>query len=417
MRTALTAAFVKTATAEPGKDRTVYWDSTMPGFGLVVTQNGARNYVVQYRANKQSRRLTLDAGSLSLDQARKEAKKHQGSVARGGDPLAEERARTAKVEAAKTNTLKMVALDYFKREGKKIRTMKERKSTFERLVFPRLGDRQIDQIQRSDIVKLLDFIEDDRGPGMATKTLAFLSKLFAWHASRTDSFRSPIVRGMARTKPQDIARDRVLDDAEIVAVLRAADANPCAFNKLVTFLLLTGARRNEAARMTWDEIKDGAWTLPAGRNKTKQELVRPLSKAALAVLDSLPRIDGCPYPFTTGGEVPVTFVEGKERLDQASAVTGWRLHDLRRTARVLMSRAGVLPDVGERCLGHVIGGVRGVYDRYEYQTEMAEAFEKLAEQIGNIQRGAPSEQKDLRERESSLVGVPPAGNILRYPAL
>ena len=63
------------------------------------------------------------------------------------------------------------------------------------------------------------------------------------------------------------------------------------------------------------------------------------------------------------------------------------LHDLRRTARSLMSRAGVDTDHAERCLGHVISGVRGVYDRHEYLAEKSQAFEALAALIDNIIRG------------------------------
>jgi integrase len=397
MQTKLTADFVETATAEPGKDRSIYWDSDLRGFGLMVTERGARSYVVQYRANGQSRRLTLDS-VLSLKAARTKAKEHLGEVAKGNDPLAERRAETEKAEAAKTGTLRMIATLYFRKEGKSIRTMRERETAFERHVYPVLGDRPIEQIKRSDIARLLDSIEDKcedaarGGKGMANKVLAFLSALFAWHAKREDDFKSPIVRGMARIKPKDMARERILDDTEIVAVLNAAEARPHPFNSLVRFLLLTAARRSEAACMTWAEVKDGIWTLPAARNKTKVELVRPLSKAALALLDSLPRIEGSPWVFTVDGKTPVTFVEGKGRLDKESGVTGWRLHDLRRTARSLMSRAGVSSDIAERCLGHVIGGVRGVYDRHEYQAEMAEAFEKLAEQVENIQSKPQSEK-------------------------
>jgi integrase len=83
--------------------------------------------------------------------------------------------------------------------------------------------------------------------------------------------------------------------------------------------------------------------------------------------------------FSVDGRRPVGNLDPyKARLDKASGVTGWRLHDLRRTARSLMSRAKVLPDIAERCLAHKIGGVRGVYDRYAYRTEKAEAFEALA---------------------------------------
>ena len=65
-------------------------------------------------------------------------------------------------------------------------------------------------------------------------------------------------------------------------------------------------------------------------------------------------------------------------------VSGWTIHDLRRTARSLLSRAGVNADVAERCLGHVVGGVRGVYDRHQYQAEMLHAYEALAALIERI---------------------------------
>jgi integrase len=385
LKTTLTANFVKTATAEPGKDRSIYWDTTMPGFGLAVMQSGARSFVVQYRAAGVSRRLTLP-DTLSLEDAKREARKRLGEVAGGRDPLTEERAKVAAAKAAKANTLRIIAADYFKREGSKIRTMKERISTFERLVFPKLGDRPIDQIQRSDIVRVLDSIEDERGPVMADKTLAFLTRFFAWHSARTDSFRSPIVRGMARTKPHERARARILNDAEIVAVLRAAEAQPDAFSSLVRFLLLTAARRSEASNMTWGEIVNGAWTIPASRVKVKKEMEMPLSAAAQAVLANIPRIQGCPYVFATGAaKRPMTnFGNAKARLDATSGVSGWTLHDLRRTARSLMSRAHVDSDIAEMCLGHVLNGVRGVYDRHAYFDEKKLAFEVLAQQVEKI---------------------------------
>ena len=82
--------------------------------------------------------------------------------------------------------------------------------------------------------------------------------------------------------------------------------------------------------------------------------------------------------------------EMKAALNYASGVSGWTLHDLRRTARSLMSRAGVPSDHAERCLGHVIGGVRGVYDRHQYREEMLLAYEKLAALIAQIIEPRPN---------------------------
>jgi integrase len=133
------------------------------------------------------------------------------------------------------------------------------------------------------------------------------------------------------------------------------------------------------------------WTLPASRNKAKVDLVRPLSKAALALLP--PRGDDDEFVFS---HVPDRPFRGhayvKRRVDKESGATGWRLHDLRRTARTLLSRAGVNADHAERCLGHVIGGVRGIYDRHEFFAEKKHALEALAHQI-------------------KLITDPPKGNV------
>ena len=276
------------------------------------------------------------------------------------------------------DTLKAIGQEYFKREGSRLRTVQERQETFDRLIYPTLGDMQIDKIRRVDIVRLLDKVEDESGPVMADKVLAFLSRLFSWHASRTE-FRSPIVRGMARTKPKERQRERILTDDELRQVWSLATGP---FGAMVRFILLTSARRGEASEMTWAEI-DAAedWTLPAARNKTKVDLVRPLSQMALSVL---PERNG-DFVFTTDGVTSISgYSKFKRALDRACGVTDWTLHDLRRTARSLMSRVGVNTDIAERCLGHVIGGVRSVYDRHEYYDEKARAFEALAAQIERI---------------------------------
>src|SRR5262249_10187050 len=155
-----------------------------------------------YRAQRRSRRLTFKPG-LTLTEARKEAKAKLGEVARGGDPMAERRRQ----EGVATNTLKAVTEEDFKREGNKLRSAQWRKAAFERLIYPALGSRQIDTIKRSEIVRLLDNVEDERGPQMAHSALAFLSKLFNWHASRDDDFLTPIRRGMGRIKMRERARD------------------------------------------------------------------------------------------------------------------------------------------------------------------------------------------------------------------
>jgi integrase len=380
MRTRLTPAFIGKATAMRDQDRTIYWDEALRNFGFIITANGAKSFCVQYRAGKRSRRMIIPF-VLGLEQARKHARALLGQVAIGQDPLAEKR----KEEQAAENTLRSIVEEYLKREGEKQRSGRIKRAIFERLILPKLGARQIDDVKRNDVVRLLDKIEDENGPVMADRVLAILGRLFSWHASRSEDFRSPLVRGMRRSNPTERARTRILTDAELRTVWTTAERRQDAFAYLVRFLLLTAARRNEAAHMTRDELDGADWVIPAARYKTKRDHVVPLSAKAQALLEAMPRIGPAAFVFTASGKGPITsFGAMKTTLDEASGVTGWRLHDLRRTARSLIARAGVDADIAERCLGHAIRGVRGVYDRHEYRDEKLRAFEALAAQIERI---------------------------------
>jgi integrase len=207
---------------------------------------------------------------------------------------------------------------------------------------------------------------------------------------------------MARTKPKGRARDRILSDDEIRALYQAAtQVEPRAFGVLVRFLLLTGQRRDEAARATWIELLGDPWIIPRGRYKTNTEHVVPLSVTARRLLEELREMG--PYPFTTRGTVPISgFSKFKRKLDLLMRaelkriaiergedpadiiLPPWTLHDLRRTARSIMSRAGVSSEIGERVIGHAQGGVNAVYDRYSYTVEKRQALEALAGQVARI---------------------------------
>jgi len=384
MRAKLTPAFVAKPPV-PVAGRTIFWDDALTGLGLMVTKNSHKSYVVDYRAAGRKRRMHLKAG-LSVTDARREAKAILGSVARGGDPLSERR----KAKRAESDTFKAIIEEYFRREGSRLRSADYRRRILERLVLPALGDRQINDISRTDIIRLLDKIADNNGPAAADIVLAFVRLVMNWHASRSDDFRSPIVRGMGRTRPSQRRRQRVLTDNELTVMWRVADASPGVFSYFVQFLLLTATRRNEAASMQRGEVVGEEWTIPQERYKTGLELVLPLSPAAQDVLDKVPRVGKAGFVFTTDGKHPISGFSQFKRAFDADMLTElrkqnpeanlprWTLHDLRRTARSLMSRAGVPSDHAERCLGHVLPGVRGTYDRYEYMTEKKRAFEALA---------------------------------------
>jgi integrase len=391
----LTPGFVKTATSD-GKERELYWDAELHGFGLRVTDTGHKSWVYQYR-NRQgkSRNITIKGAkdgdkllrNLSLDKARKEARGHIGAVIRGGDPLADRR----KDKNAGKTTLRAVVDDYFDREGKKLRSAKQWRPVLGRCVLPKLGNRQIEDIanKRGLIVTLLDDIEDERGPGMRKVVRTILNVVFNWYGGRVDGFVNPILRGLRSAKYEP--RSRILSDDELARVWKAAESFAGPWGHYVKFLLLTACRKTEAAQMQWAELDGDTWVIPAERSKTKAEVALPLSAAARSLLASLPCIDGSPYVFTITGRAPIAgFSRFKKEFDEASGVTGWTIHDLRRSARSLMSRAGVTPDTAERALGHKLAGVRATYDRHSYRAEMLHAFEALASQIDRIVHPQPN---------------------------
>ena len=222
-----------------------------------------------------------------------------------------------------------------------------------------------------------------------------------WHAARDDDFRSPIVRGMGRSNAD--GRERILSDDEIRVVWRTtgeiidnAEAERLGlfmFAQLLRYLLLTAVRRNEGARIDSAERSAGDWLIPAARMKNKRDFLVPLSQAAAELLDAIPVIGGrnAGPIFTTNGTVPIAaFAQFKKAFDKRCSVTGWTIHDLRRTARSLMSRAGVDPDHAERALSHTIGGIRGTYDRHAFYNEKKLAFEALATQIALILNREPN---------------------------
>ena len=357
------------------------------GLYCIVQPSGHKSWAVRYIFGGKQIKLTLGTyPAVTLAEARKAAIDAREMAKKGTDPNAAKKAEKIRADAAKADTVVAVCERFLELKGAKLRSVGHQRSMLRRLVYySSLGEMPIEQVRRSDIVKLLDRIEAKTGARSADMTLAILRRAFNWFALRSDEFRSPIIPGMGRYVHSEHRGERVLTDDEIRRVWQATEA-PTPFGQLVRFLLLTSARRNEAAGLRWDEVDaSGVWTLPASRSKTKSEVARPLSKAALAILAKRPHVAYCPWVFTTTTTSPLnSFSEPMAKLRKASGTTAWRLHDLRRTARSLLSRANISADTAERVLGHAIPGIRGVYDLHDYLEQMKFAVEALASQIERI---------------------------------
>jgi integrase len=384
-------------------------DSNPIGFVARKLRSGAITYGYRYRDPQSGKQRWIGLGvhgELTPDQARRKALKVAGEVKDGREPTSAA-ATAAKRRQALGVTVDRLLDEFLARYARpNLRSADQIARSFAD-VRSRLGSRSIYDVTRRDIVELLDVIEDRGAPVMADRTLAHLRKAFRWWASRDENFSPPLVPGMARTKPKERARDRVLSDQEIRDLWRALDTAkvPALFPAMVRTLLLTCQRRDEVSHMSWQEIGETCWEIPAERYKSGQGSAVPLTKAVRELLGE-PKKSG--LIFTSDGAHPISgFSKAKRALDAEIArirkgegrepMPRWTLHDLRRTGRSLMSRAGVPADHGERVLGHVIPGVRGVYDRYEYLDEKRAALERLATLVRKILNPKAANVVELRQ--------------------
>jgi integrase len=372
-------------------DRNEIPDPGCPGLYLAVQASGARGFAHRYRFAGKTRRDVLEGNwpALTLAEARAQVAKARALLDRGIDPKPK---GESKPGPAGGETFAEVATRHWELKAKVgVRSAERSLHDLKRLVFAELGDRPIAGIRKSDVVRVLDGIALAQGLRTHDRISADIRQVMIDHAVRSDDYVCPLVKGIRRLKPKERARTRILDDAELRKVWVTAEADGL-FGAYVRFLLLTGCRRNEAALMAWSELSpDGRWTLPKERSKIKAEVCRPLGRDALAVLARLPRGDSDLVFYAAEGRPLVkSFADRKTKFDKACGVTGWTLHDLRRTARSLMSRAKVQPDIGERLLGHVIGGVRETYDRWHYQPEMLQAYDALAQLVRRIAYPEPN---------------------------
>jgi len=369
-------------------------DPELPKHGVRVRPNGPGAYTVITRDpyGKQKWVRVGSTAETTIADAREIARTVIKRISAGLDPF--------EPPPVKPDTVADVIETYLKRHvaARGLRTEYEIRRLLTAHVLPHWRDRPFAEIKRSDVARLLDAIEDRHGAWAADGTLAILRGVASWYAGRNDDYIAPFVRSMRRVPEEARKRSRTLDDGELRRVWRAAGAAG-AFGAMVQLLLLTGQRRDKVVTMRWGDLSpEGVWTIRTAPGEKGNAGTLRLPPQALAIIHARPRFAGNPHVFAGSGAGPTSnFYKDKRALDQASGTPGWTLHDCRRTARSLLSRAGVRPDIAERVLGHAIAGVGGVYDRHLYDDEKAAALVRLAA---------------LVER----IVDPPAANVVALPA-
>jgi hypothetical protein len=431
----------------PDRPDMLVFDDELTGFALRVTRSGSKIFLFQYRRGQWVRRLRLGVyGDVTPAQARKLAERARGQVAEGRDPAAERKGAIAAEAASVAEGKRRSAADAYTLakliEAWERLSLVHRRDRYRteavralRVGLAGLLDRPAHSLQPLELQRSIDALAKvpgaggpgpapvgaPRGEAMARRTRSYGHAAYAWAVKRglvpANPFAAVIVEG------RDAQRDRVLSDAELGEVWRAAGSLGWPWSPYFGFLLLTLQRESEAAGLAWAELAPdlAVWHLPAARTKNGRAHEVHLAEPARRIVAELRERAASDHAaatraasaanlappaapalvFTTTGSTPISgFAHAKLRLDaaimaerakaaeeqgrEAAPMVPWRLHDFRRTGVTVLARLGVRVEVADRLLNHTGGAIRGVaavYQRHDFLAERRIALDMWAAHV------------------------------------
>jgi integrase len=380
-----------------GKNEVFFWDDDLAGFGLRLRRRTVggpvrRTWVVQYRARGgRGRRLKIGGGELTPERARAKATEIRARVALGEDPQADrERER-----AGAASTLRAVLEDYLVLKQAKLRASSYKVTRLYLLgpYFKPLHSTAVNAIERADVARRLNAITIQNGTNGASRARAHLSAFYTWAMTQGIVEKNPVI-GTEKPDPPK-SRERVLTDVELAAIWRACPDD--AYGKIVKLLMLTGCRRDEIGGLRWSEIAPdrSSFTLPEARTKNAHAHTLPITPLAHSIIKTIPEQVGRDFVF--GGYSASGFTgwsDAKKALDQrlAGTVSGWRLHDLRRTLATWLADDGdTEPHIIEAVVNHWSkghrSGVAGVYNRAKYSRQIKAALALWDDHLRSLVEG------------------------------
>ncbi|AWN39649.1 tyrosine-type recombinase/integrase [Methylobacterium durans] len=435
----LTDAFLRALTGQCD-GRAEFADSRCKGLVVRVTVGGEKTWSFRFRdkLSGKAQRLTLGQyPDLSLAAARARADEARRRVSEGGSPIrdrkaakqvAEERESDAKAHAWET----LAELYLAKHARPKKRSVGEDERMLKLHITPVWAGRDFRTIKRPDCIALIEGVAETRKLALANRLRPLLSKIFKFAIDRDMIDASP---ALALPKAaEDVARDRVLTDAEI-RLLWDATAGDAPFSPTVALalrlILVTGARPGEVAGMQEGELTDlhdqakAVWRIPASRMKGKRPHVVPLTPIAIEIINDARSITEAinsrrsedpesgpsssadwfifASPRGMPGAKPIDanalaramsrllpwFAKRKSRYEGERAYHSWQArpptpHDLRRTAATKMRSLGVSVSDVQAVLGHSRRDVLGIH--YDWHDALPEKRRALTLWAGELVR-------------------------------
>lgn len=405
-----------------GVERLTVKDSEVKGLELRLSAKGGRSWAVSKRVAGQQRRFTLPHSSrLSLAEARRAAIALLDEVHRGRDPIRERREARQKAKLARLGigvawSLAALIEEYGAKVAKPAgqRSWEIRREHLRR-EYRALLDLPAAEMTEAMIWSVLDEATARGARVSGLRGLTYLRAVLRWAVQRrliehdpTEAMPVRDIRKAMAHKP----RARVLSAAELAKLWPVLEADPGPYAAVMRLALLTGQRRDELAGMRWRDLDlaRAEWHQPT--NKADRPHLVPLSAAARAIVEAQPRQGELVFINRAGGTIAGPAGNWQRALAsfrKASGVTGWHVHDLRRTCATLLAGLKVDRGVIELLLNHAETGARGgivaaTYNRHSYAAEKREAVEHLARHIQGLADGAPGEGIEMQSRRREPSG-------------
>lgn len=341
----------------PEKGQRDYWDTSLRGFGVRVSQGGTRTFVLNI---DNSRRTIGRYGVISLSEARTEAKRILAERTLG--------------HVRPQNISFVQARDLFLQEKQATR----RPSTYKglkrilHLYFPSRG--LLTELTHDEVERRVGRI---KAPSEKNHAIAAAKGFFTWCVKKRHLTDNPTVGLSLVSRP---ARSRVLSDDELKSIWEASNDLdlPQHFRTIVKLLMLTGQRRGEISGLRSDHVSNDKCTLPSTHTKNGRDHTFPLGALSIALLSAASTPEDLLFPARGRVNTPFNgWGKSKALLDEISGVTDWTLHDLRRTFATGLAEMGTPIHVVEKLLNHIsgtTGGLVGVYQRHQYWPEQVAAI-------------------------------------------
>jgi len=405
----------KIASLKPENELVEWWDESTPGFGIRVSPKGKKTWFVMYRIAGIRRRHKFGRyPEITLEAARKKARKVLSDVSDGKDPAQEKKDQEAllkkeRLDAKTFVQLSQLYVDEYAKLNK--RSWQEDERIIKKLLIPEFGALNVKDITRSHVRSFLrDMAAKTRV--QANRAHACLRKIFNWAIREeiVDMEGNP-ASGISSPGGKEKPKERNLNDEEIKAVWKEMETDSTAPKRALQLILLTGQRPGEVVALPWEELKlnDTLWILSGNRVKNGLANIVPLSNQALRIIEKQretlesqkqkrekkgKQAASSAFVFPCrrlAADKPMTVYaidQEAQIISQKLGISGFTPHDLRRTCSTKLGEMLVPGHLIDRITNHKPTGITDrVYSKYDYLKEKQEALNAWGIRLSRIVSG------------------------------